>query len=136
MLKKILAVLVVAIIVWVVYVSINGQADDIRLRNNLLSKGKELGLAVGDIFKSESNKVKSGEYDKVFAKLDETLEELKKVSKNKEHQDEIDRISEEKNRLEKSIRYNQGNHKKLSEENKRLQTLADDIVSLTKKIQE
>ena len=93
MLKKILAVLVVAIIVWVVYVSINGQADDIRLRNNLLSKGKELGLAVGDIFKSESNKVKSGEYDKVFAKLDETLEELKKVSKNKEHQDEIDRIS-------------------------------------------
>lgn len=136
MLKKILAVLVVAIIIWVVYVSFYGKADDIRLRNNLLNKGKELGLAVGDIFKSESNKVKSGEYDKVFAKLDETLEELKKVSKNKEHQDELDRISEEKNRLEKSIRDNQGNHKKLSEENKKLQTLTDDIVSLTKKLQE
>jgi uncharacterized protein YdcH (DUF465 family) len=67
--------------------------------------------------------------------LNETLDELKKASKNKEHDDEITRLSEEKERLEKSIKENEGNQTKLSEENKKLQILADDIVNLTKKIE-
>ena len=135
MIKNILTLLFLAIIGWVIYVSFYGKPEDIQLRNNLLSKGKELGQAVGDIFKSETHKVKSGEYDKVFAKLDETLDELKKVSKNKDQDEEINRLSEEKERLEKSIKDNKGNHTKLSEENKKLQTLTDDIVNLTKKLQ-
>lgn len=135
MIKNLLYLLVLAVIGWVVYVSFFGKPDDIKLRNNLLNKGKELGMAVSDIFQSESKKVNSGEYKQVFNKLNETLDELKKASKNKEHDDEITRLSEEKERLEKSIKENEGNQTKLSEENKKLQILADDIVNLTKKIE-
>jgi predicted ribosome quality control (RQC) complex YloA/Tae2 family protein len=135
MIKNLLYLLVLAVIGWVVYVSFFGKPDDIKLRNNLLSKGKELGMAVSDIFQSETKKVNSGEYKQVFNKLNETLDELKKASKNKEHDDEITRLSEEKERLEKSIKENEGNQTKLSEENKKLQILADDIVNLTKKIE-
>lgn len=135
MIKNLLYLLVLAVIGWVVYVSFFGKPDDIKLRNNLLNKGKELGMAVSDIFQSESKKVNSGEYEQVFNKLNETLDELKKASKNKEHDDEITRLSEEKERLEKSIKENEGNQTKLSEENKKLQILADDIVNLTKKIE-
>lgn len=135
MIKNLLYLLVLAVIGWVVYVSFFGKPDDIKLRNNLLNKGKELGMAVSDIFQSETKKVNSGEYKQVFSKLNETLDELKKASKNKEHDDEITRLSEEKERLEKSIKENEGNQTKLSEENKKLQILADDIVNLTKKIE-
>jgi predicted ribosome quality control (RQC) complex YloA/Tae2 family protein len=135
MIKNLLYLLVLAVIGWVVYVSFFGKPDDIKLRNNLLSKGKELGMAVSDIFQSETKKVNSGEYKQVFNKLNETLDELKKASKNKEHDDEITRLSEEKERLEKSIKENEGNQTKLSEETKKLQILADDIVNLTKKIE-
>lgn len=135
MIKNILYLLVLAVIGWVVYVSFFGKPDDIKLRNNLLNKGKELGMAVSDIFQSETKKVNSGEYKQVFSKLNETLDELKKASKNKEHDDEINRLSEEKERLEQSIKKNEGNQTKLSEENKKLQILADDIVNLTKKIE-
>jgi predicted ribosome quality control (RQC) complex YloA/Tae2 family protein len=135
MIKNLLYLLVLAVIGWVVYVSFFGKPDDIKLRNNLLSKGKDLGMAVSDIFQSETKKVNSGEYKQVFNKLNETLDELKKASKNKEHDDEITRLSEEKERLEKSIKENEGNQTKLSEENKKLQILADDIVNLTKKIE-
>jgi predicted ribosome quality control (RQC) complex YloA/Tae2 family protein len=135
MIKNLLYLLVLAVIGWVVYVSFFGKPDDIKLRNNLLSKGKELGMAVSDIFQSETKKVNSGEYKQVFNKLNETLDELKKASKNKEHDDEITRLSEEKERLENSIKENEGNQTKLSEENKKLQILADDIVNLTKKIE-
>ena len=135
MIKNLLYLLVLAVIGWVVYVSFFGKPDDIKLRNNLLNKGKELGMAVSDIFQSETKKVNSGEYKQVFNKLNETLDELKKASKNKEHDDEITRLSEEKERLEKSIKENEGNQTKLSEENKKLQILADDIVNLTKKIE-
>jgi predicted ribosome quality control (RQC) complex YloA/Tae2 family protein len=135
MIKNLIYLLVLAVIGWVVYVSFFGKPDDIKLRNNLLSKGKELGMAVSDIFQSETKKVNSGEYKQVFNKLNETLDELKKASKNKEHDDEITRLSEEKERLEKSIKENEGNQTKLSEENKKLQILADDIVNLTKKIE-
>jgi Na+-transporting NADH:ubiquinone oxidoreductase subunit NqrC len=136
MLKKIIALLVLALIAWVIFVTFYGNADDIQLRNKLLTKSKELGLAVGEIFKSETHKINSGEYDKVFAKLDETIVELKKASKSDEHDEEINRLSNEKERIEKSIREYQGNHSKLSEENKKLQNLTDDIVKLSKKIQE
>ena len=136
MLKKIIALLVLALIAWVIFVTFYGNADDIQLRNKLLTKSKELGLAVGEIFKSETHKINSGEYDKVFAKLDETIVELKKASKSDEHDEEINRLSNEKERIEKSIREYQGNHSKLSEENKKLQDLTDDIVKLSKKIQE
>ena len=135
MIKNLLYLLVLAVIGWVVYVSFFGKPDDIKLRNNLLNKGKELGMAVSDIFQSETKKVNSGEYKQVFNKLNEMLDELKKASKNKEHDDEITRLSEEKERLEKSIKENEGNQTKLSEENKKLQILADDIVNLTKKIE-
>jgi predicted ribosome quality control (RQC) complex YloA/Tae2 family protein len=135
MIKNILYLLVIAVIGWVIYVSLYGKSDDIKLRNNLLEKGKELGLAVSDIFKSETKKVNSGDYDEVFSKLNETLDELKKASKNKEQNDEIARLSEEKERLEKSIKENEGNQEKLSVDHKKLQILADDIVTLTKKIE-
>lgn len=136
MLKKILAILVLVIVVWAVYVSFYGKPEDIQLRNNLLVKTKDLGLAVGEIFNSESRKIKSGEYDKLFTKLDETLDELRKVARDKDHHNEIKRLSEEKERLEKSIRENQENHNIISEEKKKLQTLADDIQTLSKKLQE
>jgi hypothetical protein len=136
MIKNILTLAVLAIIGWVIYATFYGKPEDIQLRNNLLNKSKELGQAVTDIFKSETKKVKSGEYEQVFGKLDETLDELKKVSKSNEQESEINRLSEEKARLEKSIKENQDNDVKLSEENKKLQNLTDDVVNLAKKIQE
>lgn len=122
---------------WVTYVSFFGKPEDIELRNRLFNKGKELGEVVTDIFKSESNKINAGEYDKIFKKLGETLDEIKKASKDKEkYNDEIKRLTDEKERLEKSVNENSQDETKLNEENKNLKKLADDILLLTKKIQE
>jgi hypothetical protein len=129
--------LIVAIIGWVVYVSFFGKPEDIALRDRLLNKGKELGEVVSDIFKSESQKVKSGDYDQIFDKLGEALKNLKQADeKSKKYGDEINRLSDEKNRLEKIVKDNSGSESEMAENNKKLKKLADDIVILTNKMQE
>jgi hypothetical protein len=79
MIKNILTLAVLAIIGWVIYATFYGKPEDIQLRNNLLNKSKELGQAVTDIFKSETKKVKSGEYEQVFGKLDSEQYRDKKI---------------------------------------------------------
>lgn len=129
--------LIVAIIGWVVYVSFWGKPEDIALRDRLLNKGKELGEVVSDIFKSESQKIKSGDYDQIFDKLGDALKNLKQADeKSKKYGDEINRLSDEKNRLEKIIKNNSGSESEMAENNKKLKKLADDIVILTNKMQE
>lgn len=129
--------LIVAIIGWVVYVSFWGKPEEIALRDRLLNKGKELGEVVSDIFKSESQKIKSGDYDQIFDKLGDALKNLKQADeKSKKYGDEINRLSDEKNRIEKIIKNNSGSESEMVENNKKLKKLADDIVILTNKMQE
>ena len=140
MIKNLVMLLIVALIGWIVYVTFFGKPEDIELRNKLLGTGKQFGQSVVDIFKSESGKVKDGTYDEVFKKLDGAIEQLKQADQKKgEYSNDIKRLTDEKQRLEKLIEQNKGVAGRgvdpNAENNENLKKLAQDIVDLTNKME-
>ena len=141
MIKNIILLVIFLLIGWVIYVQFFGDTKDIELRNKLLNTGKDFGKSVVDIFKNESTKIQRGKYNEVFDKLGEAIKSLKKADAAKnEHSTEIERLSEEKDRLEKLIAENKNIESNgldpNSENNQKLKKLAEDIIALTNKMEQ
>jgi hypothetical protein len=139
MFKNLLFLLFVVLIGWVAYASMFGNSNDIELRNKLLSSGKDFGQSVINIFKSESGKVKSGTYDEVFKNLNNAINQLKEANKDGKYTEQINKLNADKEKIEKSIQQNQNQQTKGSdpnaENNEKLKKLAEEIVSLSKEME-
>lgn len=122
------------LIIWGVYVSFFGNSKEIQLRNKLLNSGKDFGQSVVDVFQNEKEKMDDGNYDKVFSKLDDAIDNLKKADNvNGKFNSEIKEIEDQKITLKNKINENQDNSN--SEDNeKKIKKLAEDIIKLSEKM--
>ena len=134
MIKNLLYLIFLGLIIWGVYVSFFGNSKEIQLRNKLLNTGKEFGQSVVDVFQNEKEKMEDGDYDKVFSKLDDAIDNLKKADNvNGKYNSEIKEIEDQKTALKNNINNNQENSN--SEENeKKIKKLAEDIIKLSEKM--
>jgi hypothetical protein len=122
------------LIIWGVYVSFFGNSKEIQLRNKLLNTGKEFGQSVVDVFQNEKEKIEDGNYDKVFSKLDDAIDNLKKADNdNGKFNSEIKDIEDQKIALKNNINDNK-EHSNSEENEKKIKKLAEDIIILSEKM--
>jgi hypothetical protein len=122
------------LIIWGVYVSFFGNSKEIQLRNKLLNTGKEFGQSVVDVFQNEKEKIEDGNYDKVFSKLDDAIDNLKKADNdNGKFNSEIKDIENQKIALKNNINDNK-EHSNSEENEKKIKKLAEDIIILSEKM--
>ncbi len=134
MIKNLLYLILMGLIIWGVYVSFFGNSKEIQLRNKLLNTGKEFGQSVVDVFQNEKEKIEDGNYDKVFSKLDDAIDNLKKADNdNGKFNSEIKDIEDQKIALKNNINDNK-EHSNSEENEKKIKKLAEDIIILSEKM--
>lgn len=124
----------VALVGWVVYVTVLGDSEDKAKRDKLLGTAKDFGQSIVEVFQHEQEKVKEGTYDELLASLDKAIDNLKEADAKGDYKKRLQDLQTEKERIEDLINQNKG--ARMAEDpniqnNEDLKKLAENVVKLT-----
>jgi alcohol dehydrogenase class IV len=123
----------VALVGWVVYVTVLGDSEDKAKRDKLLSEAQDFGQSIIAVFQHESEKVKEGTYDELLANLDKAIDKLREADEKGDFQQRLKELQAEKERIEELIEQNKG--ARMAEDpntknNEDLKKLAENVIKL------
>ncbi|WCL80661.1 hypothetical protein PPO43_11840 [Saprospira sp. CCB-QB6] len=101
--KKLITLVIVALIGWIVYVSVLGTPEDKAVRNELLGSAKDFGQTVVKVFNHEKDKVEAGTYDEVLDKLDKAIDNLKKADEDQDYAQKLKDLEAERQRIKEML---------------------------------
>lgn len=138
MIKRLIMLVLVALVGWVVYVTVLGDSEDKAKRDKLLGTAKDFGQSIVDVFQHEQEKVKEGTYDELLASLDKAIDNLKEADEKGDYNKRLQDLKTEKERIQKLIEQNKGARtaEDPNIQNKEdLKKLAENVVKLTEEMQ-